>query len=269
MGYTTSYRDSFLNELCAPDSAEMARVAEKLKVLKRDPSLDEFAICHDLFQLPAILERHARGGVDEAAAEAEAASKTTVLRFRRVEDPPEADRFRTCVPLFTDLKAAAHAGSEALFGAEAAGALVSEWAELGEGRRIEPGMFVAAVSGDSMDKLIPDRAWCLFRAPSRLEARPDRPRPRRVALRRPGRRLHGEGVPKREGLGRRRELPPHADRASDAEPEHRPPADRPDAGRRGGGAGDGGARGGRGVRQGPEGGASRDETSSGNVRYRL
>ena len=40
MGYTTSYRDSFLNELCALDPAEMARVAEKLKVLNRDPSPD-------------------------------------------------------------------------------------------------------------------------------------------------------------------------------------------------------------------------------------
>ncbi len=128
-----------------------------------------FAICHDLFQLPGILERHARGEVDEAAADAEAAAtaaaKPAVLRFRRVENPPEADRFRTCVPLISDLKAAAHAGSEELFGAEAAGALVSEWAELGEERRIEPGMFVAAVSGDSMDELIPDGAWCLFRAP--------------------------------------------------------------------------------------------------------
>lgn len=40
MGYTTSYRDNFLNELCSLDPAEMARVAEKLKVLNRDPSPD-------------------------------------------------------------------------------------------------------------------------------------------------------------------------------------------------------------------------------------
>lgn len=124
----------------------------------------DFEICRDIGELHGVLERHATGKAGEAVAADEAATKLAVLTFRRVENPPEKDRFRTCVPLL-DLKAAAHAGSEELFGQERQDDLVSEWAELGEGRRIEPGVFVAAVSGDSMDEIIPDGAWCLFRAP--------------------------------------------------------------------------------------------------------
>ena len=77
--------------------------------------------------------------------------------FQRMEPKP-ADRFRSCVPLYT-LKAAAGA--------------------FGEGRHVEPdgwvvprtsrplseGMFVAQVVGRSMEPRIPDGAWCLFRAP--------------------------------------------------------------------------------------------------------
>lgn len=119
----------------------------------------EFEICEDLAGLPALLEEHARDtGATPTAAPA-------VLSFHRVENPPTADRWRTCVPIL-DLKAAAHVGSEALFGAETEkeASLAEEWADLGGGR-VEKGMFVAQVVGDSMDEIIPDGAWCLFKKP--------------------------------------------------------------------------------------------------------
>ncbi len=52
-----------------------------------------------------------------------------------------------------DLKVAAHAGSEALFGPDVPAERFDEWAELTTRRRLEPGMFVAAVDGDSMDEM--------------------------------------------------------------------------------------------------------------------
>ena len=77
--------------------------------------------------------------------------------FERV-DPMAADRFRTCVPLYT-LKAAA--------GAFGAGQHVEPdgWVVPRTSRLLSEGMFVAQVVGRSMEPRIPDRAWCLFHSP--------------------------------------------------------------------------------------------------------
>jgi hypothetical protein len=79
------------------------------------------------------------------------------LPFRKT-DPPDADRYRTCVPLFP-LQAAA-----GVFGpvqtVEPDG-----WAEIETARKLRPGMFVAHVVGHSMEPRIPDGSWCLFVAP--------------------------------------------------------------------------------------------------------
>lgn len=39
-----------------------------------------------------------------------------------------------------------------------------EWAEIPDVFRIQPGMFIAQVIGESMNKVIPNGSWCLFRA---------------------------------------------------------------------------------------------------------
>jgi hypothetical protein len=41
----------------------------------------------------------------------------------------------------------------------------SRWVEIATERTLRPGMFVARVKGRSMEPMIPDGAYCLFRAP--------------------------------------------------------------------------------------------------------
>jgi type I restriction enzyme R subunit len=81
------------------------------------------------------------------------------LPFRRIE-PTEAQRYKTCVPL-VPLKAAAGAFSDPQRVMDAE----FEWVEVKTRRKLRPGMFVAHVAGKSMEPLIPDGAFCLFRAP--------------------------------------------------------------------------------------------------------
>jgi len=77
--------------------------------------------------------------------------------FERVE-PKAADRFRTCVPLYT-LKAAAGAfGNDQRVEPDG-------WVVPRTSRPLSQGMFVARVVGRSMEPRIPDGAWCLFRSP--------------------------------------------------------------------------------------------------------
>lgn len=107
----------------------------------------EFAICRDMRELERVLEEHA-------------VVEQRVLPFTRVQ-PTEAERFKTCVPL-VPLKVAAgqltgsSAGSPTLFDSE-------EWVAIETRQRLETGMFVAQVRGKSMETMIPDEAWCLFR----------------------------------------------------------------------------------------------------------
>ena len=70
----------------------------------------------------------------------------------------DSDKYLTCVPIFNLSVAAGLWGPEST--PEENG-----WADLG-GRRIEPGMFVARVTGRSMVPVISDGSWCLFRKPS-------------------------------------------------------------------------------------------------------
>jgi type I restriction enzyme R subunit len=84
------------------------------------------------------------------------AAPATVVPFQRAE-PKEADRYRTCIPLYT-LKAAA--------GAFGTGQQVEPdgWVAPSTARQLSEGMFVAQVVGRSMEPRIPDGAWCLFRS---------------------------------------------------------------------------------------------------------
>lgn len=92
------------------------------------------------------------------AEEASEAAVVVALPFRRVEEAPEEQRYRSLAPIYS-LKAAA--------GAFGRGEAVDPdgWAQLNGGPTLRPGMFVAQVSGQSMEPRIRDGSWCLFASP--------------------------------------------------------------------------------------------------------
>lgn len=81
-----------------------------------------------------------------------------VLPFKRV-DRNRLKPYRNAVPLI-DLKLAAGLFSET----QLVDNLDAEWVELPDLYRPQPGMFIAQVVGESMNRRIPNGAWCLFRA---------------------------------------------------------------------------------------------------------
>jgi len=83
--------------------------------------------------------------------------KAEVLPFRAV-DGAENERYRTCVPLLSLKAAAGGFGDTIQVEAE-------EWVEPHTSRTISEGMFVAQVVGKSMEPLISDGSYCLFKAP--------------------------------------------------------------------------------------------------------
>jgi SOS-response transcriptional repressor LexA len=101
--------------------------------------------------------RRLRTGSAAAGTAASAVALPTGLRL--VEGRPE-ERYVTCVPL-VPLKAAAGAFGDPHH-IEDDG---FEWVSIESRQRLRPGMFVAQVSGKSMEPAIPDGACCLFRAP--------------------------------------------------------------------------------------------------------
>ena len=72
-----------------------------------------------------------------------------------IASPPHASRYTTHVPVY-DLTAAA-----GFWGPESVPEEIG-WTEV-PGVSLKPGMFVARVTGQSMEPLIPDGSWCLFR----------------------------------------------------------------------------------------------------------
>jgi ATP-dependent helicase YprA (DUF1998 family) len=94
------------------------------------------------------------------AGSAPQTSVTTILRRPRIVEPLPHEQYIRCVPMI-DLQAAAGA-----FGTPQHLELDQlTWAEVSSRHRLRPGMFVAQVVGRSMEPLIPDGSWCLFRAP--------------------------------------------------------------------------------------------------------
>ncbi|GAB4335806.1 MAG: DEAD/DEAH box helicase family protein [Desulfobulbaceae bacterium] len=77
-----------------------------------------------------------------------------------VIDPKPEDRYQTCLPLIP-LKAAAGTFSDPQQIQDSD----FEWVEVRSQHRLRPGMFVAQVVGRSMEPLISDGAYCIFRAP--------------------------------------------------------------------------------------------------------
>jgi uncharacterized protein len=107
-------------------------------------------------------ERIQIGSVAEAVTEKPVVptheEASPVLPFRRLGQK-EARPYENCVPLY-DIKIAAGGFSDEqqLDGCE--------WVELPEDFRPQKGQFVAQVVGDSMNRRIPNGAWCLFRIAS-------------------------------------------------------------------------------------------------------
>ena len=83
------------------------------------------------------------------------ASTDAASPFELLSSPPPAARYTTHVPVY-DLTAAA-----GFWGPESVPEEIG-WTEV-PGVSLRPGMFVARVTGTSMEPLIPDGSWCLFR----------------------------------------------------------------------------------------------------------
>lgn len=99
-----------------------------------------------------------RGHLASAAETAPApAPSATVLPFRRVP-AREVRPYRNAVPL-VDLKFAAGGFGEAQSFEQGA----MDWVELPAHLKPQDGFFVAQVVGESMNRQIPNGAWCLFR----------------------------------------------------------------------------------------------------------
>ncbi len=93
--------------------------------------------------------------VRETPGEPPQSESLTVLPFRRLE-PEEIRPYENCVPLY-DLKIAAGDFSDEQQLEDC------EWVELPEEFLPRKGLFVAQVVGESMNRRIPNGAWCLFR----------------------------------------------------------------------------------------------------------
>ena len=75
-------------------------------------------------------------------------------------EPAPTDRYVTCLPL-VPLKAAAGGFSDAQYIQDED----FEWVAVDSQHRLRKGMFVAQVTGKSMEPAVQDGAWCVFRGP--------------------------------------------------------------------------------------------------------
>jgi len=130
---------------------------EKQREVKDDPSWFDRAVAASAAPAPAQTP-----ALTVIAGGRESGSPATANFDRphlRLVSPSPKDRYVTCVPV-VPLRAAAGAFSEAqqVEGSE------WEWVELTGRVRPAPGLFVAQVIGESMNRRIPNGAWCLWRA---------------------------------------------------------------------------------------------------------
>jgi len=116
----------------------------------------------DRWKLRPVMPHDLETGKEETAAQQDVCGKVANICEHLIENPPQQDRFRNCVPFYSLRPAAGPFGLNpgAPVGEEPAG-----WLSLEESR---PNMFVLQVVGRSMYPRIPDGAFCLFRAGSAL-----------------------------------------------------------------------------------------------------
>lgn len=113
-------------------------------------------------EIDGVIEQY--GGWPNAFLTSEAsAARASVIQVhpRRVKPTP-VERYTNCVPL-VPLKAAAGAFGDPQQVDEAE----FEWVLVNSRHHLHQGMFVAQVVGKSMEPVIPDGTYCLFRAPVR------------------------------------------------------------------------------------------------------
>ena len=111
-------------------------------------------------RIDAVIGRHGGWPAAFDAARAESVGVGVVGFHPRIVEPVAEERYVSCVPL-VPLRAAAGAFSDQQLVEEDR----FEWTEVESRRPLRPGMFVAQVVGRSMEPVIPDGAWCLFRRP--------------------------------------------------------------------------------------------------------
>lgn len=107
------------------------------------------------------------GRAEETLRSVEPPAAKALLPFRllRVD---EVRPYDNCVPVYELAAAAGRFGdpqipAESLHGEELQHPERFAWAELPEAFRPRPGLFIAQVVGESMNRRIPSGAWCLFR----------------------------------------------------------------------------------------------------------
>jgi uncharacterized protein len=95
--------------------------------------------------------------IDEIKLQSEEQTTAPPEPFRRLHGE-EIKPFENCVPLY-DLKIAA-----GFFSSEQQMDEITDWVELPDVFRPQPGLFVAQVMGESMNRRIPNGSWCLFKS---------------------------------------------------------------------------------------------------------
>src|SRR5690606_38496586 len=135
----------------------IARIAKylvgkaKQREVKQDTSWFERAATEDVVAAPVLTVIDGGRAVSQPS--------TSPPPHLRLVQPGAEDRYVTCVPLIP-VKAAAGAFS----GTQALDDNDCDWVELDGRTRPGPGLFVAQVIGESMNRRIPNGAWCLWRA---------------------------------------------------------------------------------------------------------
>ena len=129
---------------------------------------DEGAMAHHFRRLANYLGQRERGRklsddrswFSDTGSRAKADDSEGIPRLRLVVPTPES-RYRTCVPLMP-LRAAAGAFGDPNEPLDEWG---RDWVAVDTVRQLREGMFVARVTGRSMEPRIPDGSYCLFAGP--------------------------------------------------------------------------------------------------------
>ncbi len=116
-----------------------------------------YVYCTDA-PLAAYLRSRLQAAAEVASAAEEPTAPSNVVPLRRVTKE-EREAGMPAAPII-DLRFAAGAFSDT----QALEGGAEEWAALPDWIRPQPGLFVAQVVGESMNRRIPNGAWCLFRA---------------------------------------------------------------------------------------------------------